>query len=719
MADSPDTVSNIPDPTAGQAGQNSDQSVGQQAQQAANQVSPQQPQAGGSGPTGLPAASAPQTPAPQQQQQQQQQQPQQGQPPKKQSVFNKVLEMATGGPVRYDERVKDANGNYTGETKPVVQHRSSKVLAAAILANAVQGFIAGAGQQDFASANRAGAAVGAANAQKPSQQAQQRDDVAYSNQINTTKHNLEVHKLMLDLNKQQTDQMQNVVDDNKPILDSLEMAQKESPKPLILKQNITEDELTKLLSDGTAHVTRQSVFPDGTSDVYDQSGKQVFNPDGTPKKTYTYTVYDPSAMVGLTDELKRTNPELVNVASGQQVPVRVLANLWQKRGQSIAAQGYIDDFQKRLQTMTGDKQAPINFVEATKKDPILNGMKPILGKYAGMDPDKALDAMRKDKVDPNVIGSFQRLFNINEGDLTESRAEMERQTRKDQDIQQKKLESNLTLEREKKLVDYKKKAGVDVDDSDTLSNAKSFPNEWVDPKTGMHYNLSNPVYNVVEGGEDPSQMSKRATKGSSEYNRLLRQANDYSFARYGRPFDVAQASTDYKYANQKTTQDTIKLLRSLTGDDNKNIGGTFKQLDDRFNALGNTQIPKVNNVFQWLETNAGQPGVPAFNATLLGVADEYGKILGGGVATDSSRNEAKEIINRAFSEQQGKAALQAIRGTLANRQNAMVGDNRYLVKQFGKMSQPPVVPQGKIGVYKNGQLIGFSDDTKGTNYHAF
>jgi hypothetical protein len=220
---------------------------------------------------------------------------------------------------------------------------------------------------------------------------------------------------------------------------------------------------------------------------------------------------------------------------------------------------------------------------------------------------------------------------------------------------------------------------------------------------------------MVEGNEDPTQMTKR----SKTYNQDLKAANAYSYARYGKPFDLAQAQSDYKYATAKGTQDTIKLLQSLTGEDNKNNSGTFAQLDTAFNNLNNTQIPKVNDVFNWLSKNSGQPGVPAFDATLLGVADEYGKILGGGVATDSSRNEAKEIINKAFSEQQGKAALQAIRGTLANRQNALVGQNRYLTKQYGRMNQPAVVPQGKVPAYKNGQLVGYADDNKGTGYHAF
>jgi hypothetical protein len=428
------TVSNIPnqpDPnlvsqSTGQNFQDAASQVALQPQGTTPQAAPQagqpqpqpQPQPAQGGQSGQPQPTQGQQPQ-QPQGQGQNQQGQQGQPPK-QSTFNKVLEMATGGPTTYQQPTKDANGNYTGGTTQIVQHRSSKVLAAAILAHAVQGFLAGTGAKDFQEANAAGQKVGQQQAQQAQQrnsQAQAQSDQALSNQINITKHNLDTHKMILDLNKQQTDQMQSTVDDAKPIIDALELAQKDSKDPLILKQNLSEADLEKLLSDGTAHVTRESAIPDGVANVYDASGKQVMNPDGTPKLTNTFTVYNPAATVALTDELRKTNPELATAAVGQALPVKVLANLWLKKGQAAATQGYVDDFQKRLSAMTGQQAQPIDFAAAAKKDPILNGVKPILGRYAGLDPDQALDAMRKDKVDPNVIGSFQRLMGVNDDDL--------------------------------------------------------------------------------------------------------------------------------------------------------------------------------------------------------------------------------------------------------------------------------------------------------------
>lgn len=208
---------------------------------------------------------------------------------------------------------------------------------------------------------------------------------------------------------------------------------------------------------------------------------------------------------------------------------------------------------------------------------------------------------------------------------------------------------------------------------------------------------SNPAYAetsiarmLVDANMDPSQLSKRSTKGSDSYNRTLQQASQISMIKTGQPFDIAKATEDYKYANQKSTQDTIKLLRSLTGD-NKNTSGTLSQLQNQFNALGNTSIPKLNELENWASQNRGKPEVTNFAATLLGVSDEMGKILGGGVATDSSRQEARDIIDKAFSSGQGAGAINSIRASMANRQNAMVEDNRYMMKQIGTMTVPQTV----------------------------
>jgi len=220
-------------------------------------------------------------------------------------------------------------------------------------------------------------------------------------------------------------------------------------------------------------------------------------------------------------------------------------------------------------------------------------------------------------------------------------------------------------------------------------------------KTDGTWDPASLPVSVVEGNMDPSQLSKR----SKSYDADLEAANQYSLERYGQPFDIAKASEDYKYANQKSTQDTLRLLHSLTGG-NDNMGGTLAQLQKQFEALDNTSIPKLNEIGNWIDQNRGKPAITNFGATLLGVSDEMGKILGGGVATDSSRAEAREILDKAFSGEQGRGAIRAVRGALANRQNALTESNRYLTKQFGQMSQPP------RAVVQNGRVVGYTTDGK-------
>ncbi len=329
-----------------------------------------------------------------------------------------------------------------------------------------------------------------------------------------------------------------------------------------------------------------------------------------------------------------------------------------------------------------------------------------IAQYAtsGKDPDEVVDEMRKDHVDPNVISHYALAMGLNERDkagvsvaqkLAQHRVEMkdeeDEEKKKVEDANAKRTALNNSLAEKQYAANLKNK----VLDPPT-SNTSQFPNQWTDPKTGLNYDLSHPSATLVEGRLDPSQLTKRAV-GAGGYNSTLEAANNYSMARYGNPFDFAKASTDYGYAKSFRAQDTLKLVQSLTGDNNKNDAGSIGQLQNQLKALGNTPIPKINDLKNWAMKNAGQPGVTDFQATMLGVADEMGRILGGGVATDSSRQEANAIIDKGFSMAQGEGAIKAIRGLFANRYNAVIGKNTYLNNWYGKMANPLAVTTGQTG----------------------
>jgi hypothetical protein len=85
-----------------------------------------------------------------------------------------------------------------------------------------------------------------------------------------------------------------------------------------------------------------------------------------------------------------------------------------------------------------------------------------------------------------------------------------------------------------------------------------------------------------------------------------------------------------------------------------------------------------------------------------------GRILGGGVATDSSRQEANAIIDKGFSTAQGEGAIKAIRGLFANRYNAVIGKNTYLNNWYGKMANPLAVTTGQTGAPAPAQNFSLS-----------
>ena len=192
---------------------------------------------------------------------------------------------------------------------------------------------------------------------------------------------------------------------------------------------------------------------------------------------------------------------------------------------------------------------------------------------------------------------------------------------------------------------------------------------------------------IVEGTMDPSQLSKR----SADYNQKLQAASQYSLEKYGKPFDIAQATIDYKYATNVQTQNTLKYLNSVT----PNMQDLVRQSD----AIKRTSLPPLNNAEAWARLNTGDPAMAAYNATLTEVSDQIAKILQGGGSgsgtSDAKLKQAQDLFNSKFSPQQVKSTVDELSRLLDTRKAALIGGNRYLQKQFGAVQtqggpqQPP------------------------------
>jgi hypothetical protein len=208
---------------------------------------------------------------------------------------------------------------------------------------------------------------------------------------------------------------------------------------------------------------------------------------------------------------------------------------------------------------------------------------------------------------------------------------------------------------------------------------------------------------LVEGQLDPSQLQKRG----STYGAILSAADAYSRQKYGKPFDVAKATQDYKFASNVGTQNTLKYLNSLTGANGK--PGNLDTLIGISNNISRTNFPSLNDVAAWARLQTGDPAMAQYHTALTEVSDQVAKILqGGGTGTsDAKLRQAQDLFNSGFSKDQIKAVGTTLRDLLSNRKRELIGDNTYLQRSYGNSS----APQGKP-VYVDGKIVGYTTDGK-------
>ncbi|MBV9179873.1 MAG: hypothetical protein JO356_01060 [Acidobacteria bacterium] len=182
---------------------------------------------------------------------------------------------------------------------------------------------------------------------------------------------------------------------------------------------------------------------------------------------------------------------------------------------------------------------------------------------------------------------------------------------------------------------------------------------------------------LVEGDMDPSQL-KKDDKG---YPIILDRADKYSQQKYGKPFDIAQASSDYQYARNPQTQNTLKMINGMT-----EKGGAIEIAEKQASNLPQFDEATLNKVFNAASTEFGSTAASNFHTAMLGLADEYSKVMGGGISSDTGRDQALSLLRASYSKGQLAGAIAIMRQDISARKSALVGTNRYLVRQYGQQA---------------------------------
>lgn len=244
---------------------------------------------------------------------------------------------------------------------------------------------------------------------------------------------------------------------------------------------------------------------------------------------------------------------------------------------------------------------------------------------------------------------------------------------------------DLLKDLEKKGAEKTQEASIEVGKERALipihaANAKAEAQAKADVAVGSSH-LENGDWNpaslpvgLVEGTVDPSQLSKRG----ATYSAQLEDANRYSLSKYGKPFDIAKAQADYTYAKNPQTQNTLRMINGMT-----EPNGAIQIAQEAAKNLPQFNSATLNKVFNAAATEFGSAEASNFHTAMLGLADEYSKVMGGGISSDTGRQQALDLLKAAYSKGQLAGAISIMQRDLSARKNAIVGDNRYLQRQFG------------------------------------
>jgi hypothetical protein len=677
------------------------------------------------------------------------------------SIFKNILGTLAGGSNRpvmgpNGQPQTDANGNV------VMAPASKKALGASILAGALSAMVAGMATPDkrtdlgggrsvadYSGAVDAGAQAGQATTQKGTQAtAQAQVDANTARQYTTTDHNLKMHAAMLGNLKLQGDVMNEGVQQDAPLIDAMKLNPtitdgQGNVLSAIKGEHVSETALQKMMADGGAHVTRDSVLRDGVQNVYDENGKQIMNPDGTPRQEYTYTVYDHNAQVALTDELKKGNPALQYVAQGTNVPMAVLGKYNLERTQTRNAQGFVNQWAQQVAEHNGDEKAkPIDIKAAIAKDPYLRKLVPQLGRYAGMEPDQAMAQMDKDGVDPTLIGKFGELlggvdrnaWSLDRADkvLAQKSEEAEKKAKEladekrltpegQQDLEHKKLE-NEALRQAAAMVtassqgivipkNFVPNPNAVTMESDALSKELSDKGVQIPPNFPALYAIAHNAADLTTLTNNPRPKSG-----------IMPREQGLSFIRTF--LNPQYQEGDFK-ANANLQRE-LESTRQGTAGGSLLAAGTASNhlalLADQADKLANMDEPVINSVANALGVAVGKSPAVTFRAIAQQVNSEVAKVVAGGQPHEAELKQFEENLNNAQSPEQIKNVIKAYIGLMNGRIGEIDDRSMQYMGRHVKGISPTTVdvfnkngftvpgqPKGSTGTFQSGGKTYWTD----------
>ena len=146
----------------------------------------------------------------------------------------------------------------------------------------------------------------------------------------------------------------------------------------------------------------------------------------------------------------------------------------------------------------------------------------------------------------------------------------------------------------------------------------------------------------------------------------------------GKPWNAQQAEANFKVASSSQQVAFFGSAKSLT-----DKGGTLDQLAAAAKDIPQGQIPVFNSIADATQASLGSGPIAKYASILLGVSDDYSKVMGGGQGSDLSRNQALGLVPAKASPEARDAAIEGIRGAVGSQINSRIGSNPVLKQMYG------------------------------------
>jgi hypothetical protein len=632
---------------------------------------------------------------------------------KKAGLLRSVAETLAGGP-RYTEKI-DSDGNRILTKVPL----SGREIGWAIAMEAISGGLAGLAAGRGRGAGAAGLA-GMNSVASQRLQAQQRQDEqaqqdfqnqhsALAQKASAFAANLRTRAMAQEIGERDEAAHQAWVSQHAP---TAKYIRDNSPDAIIgdmmPESQVKDPEFTKkALANGWIAI------PTGFVPRFDSDGNH-YSRDGVPMHDNLFMVVDPGKLaggrVGVSPDIVAKAAEwgLPGFANSQGQPIRHLEDLELRLGTVSDTVNKVSSLEQENKDLTdyyqylnnkgmkGPDGKPLvapDLKSMVRKNPALGAA--IVGPWANTFGDSPSAAFKAMKDSTPGKGALLSLYG---GKEVLDRYDLLKDL--DKKGSEKQLEANIEVGKERALIpihaaNAKAEAQAKADVASASSHLEN--GDW---------NPASLPVGLVEGTVDPSQLSKRG----ATYTAQLEDANRYSLSKYGKPFDIAKAQADYSYAKNPQTQNTLRMINGMT-----EPGGAIQIAQEAGKSLPQFNSSTINKIFNAGATEFGNAEATNFHTAMLGLADEYSKVMGGGVSSDTGRQQALDLLKAAYSKGQLAGAISIMQRDLAARKSAIVGDNRYLQRQFGSSASvlnaqstqgPPasLLKEGVNTTFANGQV---------------